>query len=313
MSGAPVVSVVIPAYNAADFIGRTLDSVRAQTFTGHETVVVDDGSTDATADVVRAYLSRHGMRGQLIGQQNRGIAAARNTGMRAAEGTYIALLDHDDLWYPDKLSAVLAEFDRHPDAALICHDENITRNGVVVRVARRRPPRGSLYDALLFDGNVLSPSATTLRRDRALDIGGFDERPEYSTVEDYDFWMRFSRTAEVRFLPRVLGEYVLVERAASRRIVFHHAALERMLNDHFAAYLDGPAGIALRMRVRRRLARVYRSAARQLMAHGEAAREQQALIRRMLMTYPLELRNIAVAAIWVMTTLRRQSATASHS
>jgi len=299
------VSVVIPAYNAAPFIGRTLDSVRAQTFTQHETIVVDDGSTDGTSDVAEEYFTRYGVHGRVVRQENRGIAAARNAGMREANGTYVALLDHDDLWYPEKLAAVMAEFDQFPDSDLICHDENITRDGQVLRVSHRRLPRGSLYEALLFRGNMLSPSATALRRDRALEIGGFDERSEYLTVEDYDFWMRFSRKWRIRFLGRVLGEYVLVERAASRRIVFHHTALEGMLQDHLSAYLHAHSGLATHLRARRRLAQVYRSAARQLIAHGEAGRDQQAFVGRMLRTYPLEPRNVAVALLWMVGVFRR--------
>jgi glycosyltransferase involved in cell wall biosynthesis len=301
---APAVSVVIPAYNAAAFIDRTLDTVRTQTFTDHETVVVDDGSSDGTHAVVEDYFARHGMRGRLIRQENRGIAAARNTGMTNAAGTFVALLDHDDRWYPGKLAAVMEAFAQHPDADLVCHDENITADGAVVRVARRRQPRGNLYASLLFDGNLLSPSATTVRRDKALAIGGFDERAEYLTVEDYDFWMRFSRRFRIRFLHQVLGEYVLVERAASRRIVFHHDRLEGMLRRHLEEYLRAHPGVATRLRARRRLARVYRSAARQLMMYGEGAPDQAAYIRRMLRTYPLEPRNVAVALVWMAQSVR---------
>jgi len=300
-----LVSVVIPAYNAAGFIDRTLETVRAQTFVEHETILVDDGSTDDTADVAGAYLSRHGMRGRVVRQENRGIAAARNTGMREASGAYIALLDHDDLWYPDKLAAVMAEFERHPEVDLICHNENITRDGEIVRVSRRRLPRSKVYEALLFGGNMLSPSATTVRRSAALALGGFDERPEYLTVEDYDFWMRLSRERQIRLIDRVLGEYVLVDRAASRRVMFHHLALERMLKSHLDAYGRTHRGMLARLRVRRRLAQVYRSAARQLIAHKEAVGDQRMLIGRMLRTFPLEPRNLAVALLWVAGAWRR--------
>ena len=308
------VSIVIPAYNAAGFISRTLDTVRTQTFAEHETIVVDDGSTDGTDGVVQAYLTRHAMHGRVVRQENRGIAAARNAGMRAANGTYVALLDHDDLWYPDKLAAVMAVFERHPDTDLVCHDENITREGRVVRVSRRRLPRGNLYEALLFGGNRLSPSATTVRRDAALALGGFDERPEYLTVEDYDFWLRFSRKRRIQFLDRVLGEYVLVDRAASRRIVFHHTALERMLRCHLEAYTDTHDGLLVRVRARRRLAQVHRSALRQLIAYKEGAGDQQRLVGRMLRTYPLEVRNIAVALLWMLAAVRRagEAALTSH-
>lgn len=309
-----IVSIVIPAYNAAGFISRTLDTVRAQTFAEHETIVVDDGSTDGTDGVVQAYLTRHAMVGRVVRQENRGIAAARNAGMRASNGTYVSLLDHDDLWYPDKLAAVMAVFERHLDTDLVCHDENITREGRVVRVSRRRLPRGNLYEALLFGGNLLSPSATTVRRDAALALGGFDERPEYLTVEDYDFWLRFSREHRIQFLDRVLGEYVLVDQAASRRIVFHHIALERMLRRHLNVYSSTHDGLLARVRARRRLAQVHRSALRQLIAYKEGAGDQQRLVGRMLRTYPFEVRNIAVALLWVLAAVRRsgEAARTSH-
>ena len=307
-----VVSVVIPAYNSSEFIGRTLDSVRAQVFASYETIVIDDGSTDGTGDVAEEYFRRHAVRGRVVHQTNRGVSAARNAGMRVAKGTYVALLDADDLWYPDKLSAVMREFDRHPDANLICHDENVTRDGRIVRVSRRRRPCGDCYEALLFGGNILSPSATTIRREAALALGGFDEREEYRTVEDYDFWMRFSREGQIHFFDRVLGEYVLHERSASRRIVYHHLALERMLRDHLSEYLRLHSGPAARLRARRRLAQVYRSAARQLIEHREAARDQQAFVGRMLRTYPFEPRNVAVALVWCAGVLFRQPVEAAR-
>lgn len=304
---------MIPAYNAAAFICLTLDSVRAQTYADYEAVIVDDGSTDATSDVAREYLGNHGMRGRVVRQENRGIAAARNAGIHAATGTHIALLDHDDVWYPEKLAAVVREFERYPDADLICHDENITCEGKVVRTSRRRSPRGDMYDALLFSGNSLSPSATTFRRDKALALGGFDERLDYLTVEDYDFWMRFSRQSRIRFLNRVLGEYVLVDGAASRRIVFHHLALERMLRGHLEAYRRTHRGLHARLRARRRLAQVYRSAARQLMAHQEGALDQRILVGRMLRTFPIDPKNLVIALLWMMRASRRSLVTGPSS
>ena len=301
------VSAVIPAYNAARFIERTLDSVRAQSRPVAETIVVDDGSTDETAAAVQGYFTRHGMAGRVLRQANRGQAAARNAGMRAARTALVALLDSDDLWLSEKVALVVAEFDRHPDADIVCHDERVTRDGRVVRVSHRRLPRGSLYEALLFGGNLLSPSATVLRRDRALAAGGFDERREYVSVEDYDFWMRFSLVGRVRFLGRVLGEYVLRHGSSSRDIVSHHAALEGMLRAHLDAYGLAHPGVATRLRIRRRLSQVYRSAARQLMTYGEAADDQQALVGRMLRAYPFEPRNVAVALMWLAASLRRTS------
>lgn len=295
---APRVSVVIPAYNAASFIERTLESVRAQTYRSFEVVVVDDGSTDGTHEVVERWLALSGVRGRCIRQQNKKIAGARNTGMRAAEGKFIALLDHDDLWDPPKLEVVMAEFDRHPEIDLVCHNERVTRDGEIVGVTRNGPWVEPMYESLLFRGNALSPSATVVRRDAALSVGGFREDPEFNTVEDYDFWMRLSRQARFLFIDRVLGEYTLVERAASRRIEYHASNTVKMLEDHFRSRFGAEPGPRDRLRIKKRLAAVYRSALRELVGYGESPELQREYLRRMIRTYPLDPKNLARAFAW---------------
>ncbi|MCX5788618.1 MAG: glycosyltransferase family A protein [Elusimicrobia bacterium] len=297
---APLVSVVIPAYNAAAFIEKTLDTVRAQTFKDYEVIVVDDGSTDGTCEVALRYLARHGLRGRAIRQENKKIAAARNTGMRAAQGAYIALLDHDDLWRPEKLEEVMAEFKRRPEVDLVCHNENIVKDGVVVRTSANGPGVDRMYDRLLMAGNALSPSASVFKKEKALAIGGMRENPEFNTVEDYDFWMRLSKTARFHFLGRVLGEYQLVERAASRRVEYHHSNLEALLHDHFKTRFGERPSLSDRLRMRRRLASVYRSALGQLMFHGEDPELQVRYLRRMLSTFPWDPRNLARAFLWLL-------------
>jgi len=298
--GAPVVSVVIPAYNAAPFIEKTLDSVRAQTYRDYEIVVVDDGSSDGTHSAVEDYLRRHSMPGRCVRQENKKIAGARNTGMRAARGTHIALLDHDDLWYPEKLSIVMAVFGRRPDTDLVCHGENVSRDGAIVHVRRYGPWTPRMYERLLFGGNDLSPSASVFKREKALAIGGFRENPEFNTVEDYDFWMRLSRVAVFHFIDAILGEYQLVERAASRRIEYHHGNLESLLRDHFASLLGKTPPLWARIRMRRRLSAVYRSALGEFMAHREGPEKQRDYALRMLRTFPFDPKNLAKAALWAV-------------
>jgi glycosyltransferase involved in cell wall biosynthesis len=111
----PLVSVVIPTYNRPALLAETLESVFAQTFTDYEVIVVNDGSTDDTEARLRAY----GDRIRLISQPNQGIGAARNRGIDEARGRYVALLDHDDLWRPQKLSTQVAFFERHPECAAV--------------------------------------------------------------------------------------------------------------------------------------------------------------------------------------------------
>ncbi|NEP84931.1 MAG: glycosyltransferase family 2 protein, partial [Okeania sp. SIO3B3] len=114
----PCVSVIIPAYNRADLIGETVDSVLAQTHPDIEIIVIDDGSTDNTADVLATY----GSALRVIRQANAGQQAARNAGIRAATGDYIAFLDSDDLWLPHRIEAQLQRFEEVPEAGLVYCD-----------------------------------------------------------------------------------------------------------------------------------------------------------------------------------------------
>lgn len=300
----PRVSVVIPAFNAATFIHRTLESIRTQRFQEYEIVVVDDGSSDETANVVDRFLNRHGLEGRCLRQSNRGIAGARNAGIREARTKYIALLDHDDLWYPNKLRAVMAVFASHPGVDLVCHNEYIAENGSVVRVPRNGPLTPNMYERLLFDGNALSPSATTFKKEVALSLGGFREDPRFDTAEDYDFWLRLSRRGTLYFLDEVLGEYQVVERAASRRIVYHYTNLEHVVQDHFETSFGVHAGFTKRMRLRRRLSSLYRAAAGQLMAHSESPAQQQEFVMKMLRAFPFDSKNLGRATLWAIRRLR---------
>jgi glycosyltransferase involved in cell wall biosynthesis len=303
MSSVPVVSVVIPTYNAAGFIEKTLDSIKAQTFGSYEVIVVDDGSKDDTKGVVDAYFTRTGMAGRCIRQPNKKIAGARNTGMRAARGRYIALLDHDDLWYPRKLEVVLRAFEAHPEADLICHAEDVTKDGRKISVNRYGPAVAKMYERLLFLGNTLSPSAVVFDAAKAQALGGFDENPDFDTVEDYDFWLRFSRAGKFHFIEEVLGEYVLAEGAASRRIMYHHGNAESLLRRHFSMYSAGRPGLLDRLRMRRRIASVQRSALRLLIEGGESPAAQRECLLKMLREFPVDPKNLAVGLLWAYRSL----------
>ncbi len=296
-SPAPRVSVVVPAWNAAGFIEKTLATVAAQTYKDFEVVVVDDGSADDTKAVADAFLAKAGLRGRCLKQENKKIAGARNTGIRAAQGQLIAFLDHDDLWFPAKLAETVAEFDAHPDADLVCHDENVVKDGALVRVSRNGPLVDDMYGKLLFDGNALSPSATTVRKAKLLEAGLFREDPEFNTVEDYDLWMRLAKICRMRFLPKVLGEYQLVERGASNRIVYHNTNLEHLLRDHFKSFPDPDARV--RRRMGRRLGVMCRSAARLLLAQGDA-KTAGVYARRAVAESPSDWKNWAAVALWAL-------------
>ena len=254
MSNNPVVSVVIPAYNAERFIVKTLDSVLAQTYTNYELIVVDDGSFDNTEKVVQEYFAKKKVYGQCIRQENKGIAGGRNTGIRSARGQFIALLDHDDLWVPKKLQKVIETFKLKPQTDLICHNEQIIKDGKNTKVSENSRKNYSSYEELLFKGNSLSPSAVVFRKSLFDRIGGFDESSELNTVEDYDFWLRASRVGKITYINAILGSYVLTKSAASNNILYHHGNLENLLNKHLTNYRQGYKGLFGKFRASRRLA-----------------------------------------------------------
>lgn len=300
------VTVVIPAYNAADFITKTLDSVIIQSFKEYEIIVVDDGSQDNTEEIVNNYMCKYGITGRCIRQENKKIAGARNTGIRAARGEYIALLDHDDLWYPDKLRTIMDEFKLHPEADLICHNLFITKDGKKVGILKNGPASPNMYKKLLLTRNLLSPSATAFKRQKALEIGGFRENSEFITVEDYDFWMRLSKIAKFHFINKILGEYIIIETGASKKIEYHHRNIEFLLKDHFTSYFGDNPGFFNTIRMRRRLSVVYRSALHLMIKYKQDSRKQQEYLIKMMKEFPFDFKNMAVALFWIGTVLSKK-------
>jgi glycosyltransferase involved in cell wall biosynthesis len=182
----PRVSVIIPTFNRAWTVAEAIDSALDQRFASFEVIVVDDGSTDRTQEV----LTRFGSDIRTLKQANAGVSAARNAGIRAAAGELIALLDSDDLWRPDKLAHQVAFFDSHPDC-LICQCREIwIRNGRRVNPKHRhRKSSGDIFLPSL-ELCLVSPSAVMMRRSLFDEIGYFDET--LPACEDYDLWLQVS-------------------------------------------------------------------------------------------------------------------------
>jgi glycosyltransferase involved in cell wall biosynthesis len=193
----PVVSVVIPAHNTAPTIEAAIESVLAQTRSDFELIVVDDGSTDDTATRVARYTQDERIR--LLSQENRGQASARNAALEAARGTYVSLLDSDDLYLPRYLELMISELERNESAAVAYTDawvlEDETRR--VARVTAERPwhppsvPKDapSFFRALLELGNFVFVGAT-IRRSVISAVGPF--RLGIDGCEDYELWLRIA-------------------------------------------------------------------------------------------------------------------------
>jgi glycosyltransferase involved in cell wall biosynthesis len=199
MDVRPPVSVIIPTYNRAAMVTEAVASVLNQTYPNLEVLVVDDGSTDGTA----AALARFGERLRVLRQAHRrGVSAARNLGIEAARGDWLALLDSDDLWLPEKLARQMACLADRPEL-LICQTEEIwVRRGVRVnKPLSHRMAAGQIFLPSL-ERCLVSPSAVVLHRDLIERHGGFDE--SLPAAEDYDLWLRLSWRYEVGLVPEPL-------------------------------------------------------------------------------------------------------------
>lgn len=229
------VSVVIPTHNHAHFLPQTLESVKKQTYAQFEVIVVDNGSTDNTRDVI-SRLQWDKLR--YCYRENSGSAAApRNTGIAMARGEFVAFLDSDDVWYKDKLSKVMEVAQRNPGIDVICNDEYIRENGSLGAYLSYGPAEPEMFETLLFKGNRLSGSATTVRTTSLRAAGGFDERKKFVHVEDYELWLRLAKAgANFYFLKESLGEYVIHDTNLSHDITLHMKNLRNVLLEHFGSF-----------------------------------------------------------------------------
>ena len=192
------VSVVIPTQNRRRLISRAIDSVRAQTRPPNEILVVDDGSTDDTARFVAETYPEV----QLLRQENRGVSAARNAGIRAAEGELIAFLDSDDDWLPRKLERQLQAMEASP-GALLCHTNEIwIRNGRRVNPMKKHQKFGGCIFEKALPLCVISPSSVLVDRRLFDEVGLFDE--SLPACEDYDLWLRVCARFPVLFVDEPL-------------------------------------------------------------------------------------------------------------
>jgi glycosyltransferase involved in cell wall biosynthesis len=204
----PRVSVVIPTFNRARDLTRCLDSLLNQSFADFEVLVCDDGSTDDTARMVSRYTER--LRLTYHWAENfGGPARPRNAGLRLASAPYVALLDSDDWWHPQKLARSVARLDAGAD--VIYHDLYLATSfppGAPWRRQRTQALKPPCFPDLLRRGNVIANSSVVIRTEILRRIGGFSEDPTLIAWEDYDAWLRIARVTE-RFerLRQPLGYY----------------------------------------------------------------------------------------------------------
>ena len=199
------ISVVMPSYNVATFITRTLDTIYNQTVLPYEVVIVDDGSTDNSVEIINDYVESHRDRFDnlvLFQQENAGAGAARNKAIELATGEWIAFLDSDDIWDPTKIEAVIRVMEEHPDITMIAHDEY--RANEENFEDKELCSLHELYHedkdlfTQVYKGNMFSTSCMVIRKDVIVQAGGFDAT--LRSAQDYDLWIRCCLNAKLYYL-----------------------------------------------------------------------------------------------------------------
>lgn len=205
----PRVSVIIPAYNAASYTIEAVESILNQTFKDFEIIVVDDGSTDNTKKLLQPYIDCCKI--DYIYKENGGASSARNMGIKASKGQYVACLDCDDLWLPDKLKICTEFLDKNPEVGLVytrvCF---IDLHGNIVGI-----PGGCCYSGMVFEkligNNFIVNSTPVVKKGCFAKVGLFDESIFYPA--DWDMWLRISEHYPIAYLDTILTKYRVRERS----------------------------------------------------------------------------------------------------
>jgi PAS domain S-box-containing protein len=286
----PVVSVVIPTYNYARFVTAAVESALAQSSVAHEIIVIDDGSTDKTRQVLVPYLDRI----RYLYQSNQGLSAARNAGIRAAQGDYIALLDADDLWHPAKLEAQMRYLADHPDVGLLACDRVTAEPPPWPAVDRA--PSLSARDITLEDlvlASRFGPSSAVIARRCFERVGYFD--PALRSVEDREMWLRIASEYPIRKLSLPLWWYRIHPANMSAVAPVMERLESRVLREAFTSNPHLRGRFLLRQKALSRAA--FASALRysQCRQHGKAvARLLESMAR-----WPTQLRGEERSTAWV--------------
>lgn len=273
----PKVSVIVPTYNNANYIEEALKSIMAQDYQDYEIIVIDDGSTDKTREIVQSL----GDNIKYVYQANQGLAGARNTGVQRSKGDYITFLDGDDIWETNNLSIKVKVLEEYPLLGAVFSDFFLFNKHRVIsqRGMRKQYPifskrrktldeifsevqtmqmngldvdiyKGNIFQSLLF-GNFINACSILIRKTCQEDIGFF--RDELRTQQDYEYWLRFSRRFEIAFLDMSLVWYrrhedQLTAQMNTERIILNVSKILEPYYQEHAQYLSISAAKEFRMR-----------------------------------------------------------------
>jgi glycosyltransferase involved in cell wall biosynthesis len=215
----PKVTILTPAFNSAKYIGETIESALKQTFQDFEMMIIDDGSTDNTRDIVAQFTLRYPDKIRYLYQSNQGPGSARNYGIKHSTGEYIALLDSDDIWFPHRLEEGVKVLDAQKDVGLVhARAKQLFEDGSTSTWQRQdiKYLSGNMQKYLLARKAHISCMTVLFRRSCLKEIGLFDEVKNCIGVEDRDLWIRLASKFKIHFIDQELGLYRMLSTSLSR-------------------------------------------------------------------------------------------------
>ena len=237
----PLVSVIVPAYNAESFVERTLDSILTQTYTNIEVLVVDDGSQDRTAEIVESFVEKDS-RVILLKQENSGVAAARNLAIRKSKGEYIAPIDADDIWYPQKLEKqvqCILEADQSVGLvyawSVTIAEDDVIIGGDIESSRDFQSVEGTLYPALVYSNFIGNASVPLIRRSCFEKVGGYNCNLKAHNAQGCEDWDIYLRIAE-HYKFRVVQEFLIGYRQVGGSMSRNYKSMEKSYNLIMADY-----------------------------------------------------------------------------
>jgi glycosyltransferase involved in cell wall biosynthesis len=274
------ISVVIPAFNLVGVIGTTLRTVLAQTVLPDEVIVVDDGSSDGTVEEIEAAAEQFpaGVM-RIVHGSHCGPGAARNQGMAAANGDWIAFLDGDDLWDPTKIEKLRDFIAVHPGVTVIAHDEyeRAVSGETIYKPLHQRFDSSRPLLRQLYRANFLSTSCVAVRRDLAFSVGWMDET--LPAAQDYDFWLKVARRGSLGFIPEPLETYVLRPGNITSNVLVRYDCMVRIAFRH-APWVAAETGAVRAWLLRiRYLVAMQKGLLKQTLRAGKSADSLRVVIR----------------------------------
>ncbi|MBC8432937.1 MAG: glycosyltransferase family 2 protein [Desulfobacterales bacterium] len=245
ISNSPIVSVIIPTYNRAKLLERAVNSVLRQTYKELELIIVNDSSKDETEKAIKKYADDRIK--YICHQKNLGGSAARNTGIKAAQGKYIALLDDDDGWFPEKLEKQVKHFAEVSDNVGLVYSgfEVIDMNGIVIQKTYPKF-KGNLYMRLLERSMIGGSSVPLIKRTCFKKVGLFDQ--SLRSCQDWDMWMRISEHYAFDFIPEILTKMYSHSHQLSSDYSSMIPGRTRMIEKHMKVFQKHPAILVIHLK-----------------------------------------------------------------